>query len=217
MEENNNNNVNSNGEQAKSTPYLSKRGQYNPNLKQQAAQTYAAPNQQQPQQPSFNQVPPNQYQTYQGSAAPQPNFNQPNYTYPPMQPQAVKHSGLGIASFVIAIAAIIVSIISFVLLFAGVANLMTSSNLDVNSLSDPNAVNDMMLSGELSGDMASLIGGSLLMFLSMGIAFVGGILGLIAVFQKNRKKVFSILGLIFNALIFVGFIFMFLLGLATSM
>ncbi|MOA68230.1 hypothetical protein D3C78_1957530 [compost metagenome] len=49
---------------------------------------------------------------------------------------------------------------------------------------------------------------------AVGLAFLGLIFGLIAVFAKNKRKVFGIIGLILNGLIFVGAIGMFIIGLA---
>lgn len=216
MEDNKNNNSNTFGESAKSTPILSKRGQYNPNLNQDQASTQGETTSGGTYQTQSYQAVP-EFQSQQPSATHgynQPISGQPPYGQPPLS--KLKHSGVGIASFIIAILAIVSSILSLVLIISGVAGAITNSGIDLNTLSDPEAVNNLLLGDELSAGMTSLIIGSLLIFFSIGIAFVGTILGLISVFQKNRKKVFGILGLIFNALIFVGFIFFLLLGLVSG-
>lgn len=213
MEENKNHN-NQMGQSSKPAPILSKRGQYNPNLKQGNGNATLQSNAEM-QQPHTYQAPPqynNQASGIPGSTQP----TMPQYNQPPHTPAAMKHSGVGIASFVIAIVSIISAILSIVLVFTGVLNMVTDNNLDIDTFADPDAVNNMLLSGELGSGMSSLIFGSLLLFFSLGISFVGGILGLIAAFQKNRKKVFGILGLIFNGLVCVGFIFMLVLGLVGS-
>ena len=94
--------------------------------------------------------------------------------------QVTKHSGLGIASFVLAM---MIGLFEFVLIvFAGIMETMTPGGMDEESLAG--------LAGNLAG-------------VGLGIA------GLV---QRQRKKVFSTLGLIFNGGIIFGIIFLLILG-----
>ena len=54
----------------------------------------------------------------------------------------------------------------------------------------------------------------LCLFAGVGLALMGGTLGLIALVQPNRKKVFGILGLIFNAFVVLGVVGLIVIGLS---
>lgn len=113
-----------------------------------------------------------------------PNFPPPVSSQPlvpPPPPIAVKHSGLGIASFIMGILVIIGVCITF-----GVAG--GSANVSTMDTSY-----DSLMTG---------IG--LLACGTIAVALVGLVLGIIAVVQKNTKKVFGIIGLVLNALVFLG-------------
>ncbi|SDU32630.1 hypothetical protein [Halopseudomonas salegens] len=108
--------------------------------------------------------------------------------------QAEKHSGIGIASF---ITSIVSTLSLFILIIiAGVMEVSTPGGLDEDSLA------------------AAVIG--LLLFFFLGGALVAFGLGVGGLLQKERKKIFAILGTIFSAvaLIITGFILF--LGLALS-
>jgi hypothetical protein len=116
---------------------------------------------------------------------------------PPLERHALpeaKHSGLGIASFVLAI---VFGLILFVLIgMAGYQQMKNPKGMDENS------------------PMAMILG--LLMIGSLLMNFVGAGLGLAGVLQKNRKKIFAILGLIFNGFAVLGTVALFLLGTLAS-
>jgi len=107
-------------------------------------------------------------------------------------PAELKHSGVGIASFVLCM----ISGVSLFVLF-GVAGYMESQSPAGMSEDDPTT----MLLG------VALIAAAMAQFL----AFILGVVGL---FQANRKKIFAILGtifsllaiLIFGGLMVVGFV-----------
>jgi hypothetical protein len=102
-----------------------------------------------------------------------------------------KHSGLGIASF-------ITSIVSGILIFlliviAGAMEVSTPGGMDEKSAG------------------AMMVG---LFFVFLGASLVALGLGIAGLLQKDRKKIFAILGTIFSAVTIVGMIFIVMLGLA---
>lgn len=111
-----------------------------------------------------------------------------------------KHSGIGIASFVISIVAVLglIGCMVAVAAFAG------------NMIADPNALNPEEAMG---GDFAAIAAASLGMFVFVILAFVGAILGIVGLFQKDRAKLFAILGTVFNGLIVGVFAALFVIGI----
>jgi len=98
---------------------------------------------------------------------------------PPPPPAATRHSRLGIASFVLAIVAVSVMCVDFIIVAAmGGVN---PTNLTFNPI-------DTALS--CTAGLVAMVG------LGLGIA---------AVVQKNEKKVFGVLGLVFNGLYLLGY------------
>ena len=102
-----------------------------------------------------------------------------------------KHSGLGISSFIIGIATAILIFAEIVI--AGMMEASTVGGIDEES---PQAV---------------ILG--LALFATMGMCLVGAGLGIAALFQKNRKKVFAILGIIFSISPFAIAILLMIIGL----
>lgn len=126
----------------------------------------------------------------------------------PVQPEErgapLKHSGPGIASFVIGLLSILTMIISMVVMIAGLADYIDENgNLFVPDQE------------EFATD-PSVLGGILLFFLGMLLSVVGVVLGIVGCVIRNRKRVFAILGLVFSGLVAVGMIFTILLGLAAQ-
>jgi len=102
-----------------------------------------------------------------------------------------KHSGFGIASFVMAI---LVGIAEFILLIiAGVMESKTPGGLDED---DPATI----ILGSL------LIGGAVMSFVGIALAVAGFV-------QGGRSKIFPILGLALNGMIIVGVIGIIIIGL----
>ena len=116
------------------------------------------------------------------------------------EPQAIqatpepRHSGMGIASFVISVITGITTFLIFV--YAG-----------MKEMSLPGGVS------EHSG-VAMMIGFS--MILAWMLLFVGMILGAVALFEKNRKKVFAVLGLVFNLGMLVLSALLIVIGISMS-
>jgi hypothetical protein len=115
----------------------------------------------------------------------------------------VKHSGLGIASFILALVAIVLIIAN------DEAAQEKWAQIDPE---DQEAVMEML---QESG-FASLIVAGLTLIGAFGIAFIGLILGIIGVFSKNRRKVFSVTGLVLNSLMVVAPIILFFIGIAQA-
>jgi hypothetical protein len=105
--------------------------------------------------------------------------------------EELRHSGLGIASF-------ITSIIAALCLFAvfGVAGYL--------ELSTP---------GGMSEDSPVAISIGLLLFLFLGVAFIGLCLGIAGLIEKRRRRVLAGLGTLFSAFTLVSAIALVLLGL----
>jgi hypothetical protein len=105
-----------------------------------------------------------------------------------------RHSGLGIASFVVSI---IAALIVFVLVvMAGVMTVRSGGQMDEES---PEAV--------VIG--CSIFAGCMLYFIGIGLA-IGGL------FQRNRYKVFPVLGLVLNILFLLGVAGLMVIGLLAS-
>ena len=113
----------------------------------------------------------------------------------------LKHSGPGIASFVIGLLSILLAVVAYAVIFVGLAEYA-----DEGVLAMPGPE-------ELAGNM-SLVGGTLLFFFSLLLAVVGAVLGIVGCVIRNRRRVFAVLGLVFNALLIVGTIALFVISLA---
>ena len=105
-----------------------------------------------------------------------------------------KHSGLGIASFISSVIAGIFLFVIFVI--AGVMEASTPGGIDETS---PAAV---------------FIGLSMFGFLFVALVALG--LGIAGLVQKNRIKLFALLGTIFSACSLLGTVSLILFGMAIS-
>lgn len=103
----------------------------------------------------------------------------------------LKHSGLGIASF-------IVSIFSGGLMFITVviAGLIEASSPDGMDETSP---------------VAMMVGFAIFGF--VGISLIALVLGIVGLFQSDRKKIFALLGTIFSALTILGIAALILIGI----
>lgn len=116
-----------------------------------------------------------------------------------------KHSGLGISSFILALVSMLGLVIAFIVSVAAAAQFINVDPVDIQS--------SIMEGGE---ELSSFIGAGLLMLLAICISFIGLLLGIIGIFIKNRKKVFSIIGTALNGLIVIGTVLMMAIGASTS-
>ncbi len=112
----------------------------------------------------------------------------------PAAPAGLKHSWLGISSFVISI----IGGFAMLLLFgvAGYMEMSTPGGIDENSA------------------VTAVVG--LLLFALIGVHLVGTGLAIGSLTQKDRKKVFAVLGLVFNVLVIFGTVALMLIGNATE-
>lgn len=101
-----------------------------------------------------------------------------------------KHSTIGIISFIVAVVSIIGLIVSAV-----------SAGSAAASLAGDPALESALETGALPEGAGGVIAAAAFMFLFVLTALIGAVLGLVGLFQKNRLKLFSILGLVFNSLI----------------
>lgn len=104
--------------------------------------------------------------------------------------EAKKHSGFGITSFVIAIGTVLADFI--VILVAGIAG------------SQP---------GGMGEDSPIAVGVGLFIFLMLFVNLIGIALGAVGLFQANAKKVFPILGILFNLVVPAGMVALIIFGL----
>lgn len=119
-------------------------------------------------------------------------------------PHKKRHSGLGIASFIMAI----VSVLGLIGCFVAMAAMLG------DAITDPAMINpEQALPDNIGGIAAASLG----MFAFVIISFVGAILGIIALFQKDRAKLFAILGTVFNALISGFFVILLAMGAAIGL
>lgn len=112
------------------------------------------------------------------------------YSEPDEHPIA-KHSGFGIASFIITLAT--GAWVFVLIVIAGVLETTTPGGVDENS------------------PLVILLG--LAMFGGLFVDLMGITFGIIGLFQSDQKKLFAILGVIFGFLVIVGFLFVLLIGL----
>ena len=125
-----------------------------------------------------------------------------------------KQSGLGIASFILSLVSLLLLILSIVFAVSFTSDIIASDLI----LTDPNdtaAIQNYINNFDEEMLVPIMLAG-LFILGSIGIAFIGLILGIIAVFNKQRKKVFAIIGIVLNGILVFGAIFLFVIGLAFS-
>lgn len=140
----------------------------------------------------------------------------PYYGAPPVSEPGgkLKHGGLGIASFILAIISILAIVIGFIVIFSSILNM---SEADILMLQDPAYIESMILSAEtMPSFIVSVVVGGLLMIASALIAFIGFVLGCISLFIKQRRKVFGIIGTVLNGLLCFGGLIFFLLSFVST-
>jgi hypothetical protein len=130
---------------------------------------------------------------YQDPRGQRPYGQQPAYSTPPRQrdvgDQHLKHSGLGIASFIIALLSGI-----FDFLVVVVAGLLAAGDVPMDETSP-----------------AAIIVGLVIMA-AAGVTFIGLGLGIVGVALPNRNKLFAWLGLVFNAMVLLALVGLMCLG-----
>lgn len=118
-----------------------------------------------------------------------------------------KHSRMGIASFVIAIVSIVAIVVLFVV--AGFLTAQLSQGIDFQNASPQELQQDLQNSPGFIGLALAGIG----IFVSLLVSLVGFVLGVSGMIQNRRRKLFAVLGSVFNGLVLLAFVLLFLLGL----
>ena len=111
-----------------------------------------------------------------------------------MEPTETKHSGFGVASFIISILAGVLMFLVF--LIGTIMQLSTPGGMDKQSI------------------QAMLVGLSIIALLFIDIVAV--VLGIAGLFQKKRKKLFAILGIVFSSATVISMIALIIIGLLMS-
>lgn len=117
-----------------------------------------------------------------------------------------KHSGIGIASTIIGVLAIVLCIVSFVMIAADLPDL--NEFMTNETMTEEEAM-------ELTSEYPGLIGGVLLIFAAGFLMLIGGILGLIGLFNQHRRKLFAIIGIVLNGLPIVAIILLMAIAMTT--
>jgi hypothetical protein len=129
----------------------------------------------------------NNFENYDNYYQAQTQFQ--DASYPELQ-----HSGLGIGSFVIAL----------LCGFGEFAMVMAAGFLEATT------------PGGLDGTSPAAILLGLGLFGGLFLAFVGIVLGVAGLVMSNRKKVFALLGMVFNAMVILGVVGLMVIGMAMS-
>lgn len=131
-------------------------------------------------------------------------------------PGPLKHSGLGIASFVLAMISVVLVIVTIVAGSSFVSSVVDNPEfLQQWEQVNPEDQEAVMALVEESG-FVSIIVAVLAGIAACGIAFIGLILGIIGVFSRNRRKLFSVLGLVLNAIFVVAPIAFIMIGVIAN-
>lgn len=129
---------------------------------------------------------------------------------PPKEDGPMKQSGLGIASFILALVTVLLvvgSIISATMFVSGVAGDTQGFLNEIEKMEEQNTIPSEFVSIMIAG---------LCMIASIGIALIGLILGIVGAVQKNRRKVFAIIGIVLNGLIVLGAAGIVIIGLLSA-
>ena len=118
-----------------------------------------------------------------------------------------KHSRMGIASFVIAILSVVAIVALFVV--AGFLVAQLSQSVDFQNANPQELQRDLQNQPGFIGLALAGIG----IFVTLLVSLVGFALGVAGMIQGRRKKLFAILGTVFNGLVLLAFILLFLLCL----
>ena len=102
----------------------------------------------------------------------------------------LKHSRFGISAFVVSVTASVLMFLTFVV--AGTLEATTPGGLDENSAG------------------AIFVGLFMIAFFALEVVAIG--LGIAGLMQKDRKKVFSVLGIVFGSITILGTVFLIVLG-----
>lgn len=111
-----------------------------------------------------------------------------------LRPLEPPHTGLGIASFIIG-------------LFVGIGEMVVVGWTGYLATSKPGTITP-------EAPIAIILG--LVMLAGLAAAFLGAGLGVGGLFHKNRRRIFAVLGLVFNVMILAAFMGLMAIGLAVK-
>jgi hypothetical protein len=141
------------------------------------------------------------------TAAPASGYTGFSPVLEPDIPPRRKHSGLGIASFTL----FAVMAVAFVALLAAFfAQISDVINIDNPEEMDPELITEQLEDLPLLAVIGFMMIGTLIGNL------IGLVLGIIGLVQKQRKKLFAVLGTILNGLVIGVLLILFVLGLAMA-
>ncbi|NIK70000.1 MULTISPECIES: hypothetical protein [unclassified Paenibacillus] len=140
-----------------------------------------------------------------------PYASRPSTPFAPVRENGpAKQSGLGIASFILALVTL--------LLVVGcvISATVFVSNVTGDAQGFLNEVENMESEGTLPSDLVPIMIAGLCIIASIGVAIIGLILGIVGAVQKNRRKVFAIIGIVLNGLIVLGTAGLVIIGLVSA-
>lgn len=130
-----------------------------------------------------------------------------------MERPPLKHSGIGIAAFVLSLIALLMIVIGVVVAATSVGNLGSDDSLRQEMERITSSYGEgqeaeigaaLMESEAFGSAIAVFMIAGILLLGSLAIAFIGLILGIVGVASRERRKTFGIIGLVINALILLG-------------
>lgn len=126
--------------------------------------------------------------------------------------QRMKQSGLGIASFIISIVSVVFLIVGFIFAFVLAAQITSEigSGIPITDANTQALIESMM---EDSNSMVQIMLMIACLFGSVGVAFVGLILGIIGACSNKRRKTFAVIGIVLNGLVVLGTVGLFIIGI----
>ncbi|SFE21120.1 hypothetical protein SAMN05216378_2731 [Paenibacillus catalpae] len=140
-----------------------------------------------------------------------PYASRPSNPFSPIKEDGpMKQSGLGIASFILALVTVLLvvgAIISASVFVSGVAGDAQGFLNEIEGIEGENS---------LPSEFVSIMIAGLCIIASIGVALIGLILGIVGAVQKNRRKVFAIIGIVLNGLIVLGTAGLVIIGLVSA-
>ncbi|OAB43827.1 hypothetical protein [Paenibacillus antarcticus] len=133
------------------------------------------------------------------SNEPQHTVEEGSFFNPLPAPIILKHSGPGIASFILCM----ISLLGYIASVALIGSLMT-----------PYLNEELTAPTEEMVEKLGVAGSIVILFLLMNL--IGVILGIVGVSLKKRKKIFAILGLIMNAAILLSLAIFFVIAVVNA-
>jgi hypothetical protein len=128
-------------------------------------------------------------------------------------PPRLKHSGIGIAAFVLSLIALLMIVIGIVIATVSVGNIGSDDSLlqEIEQITgsygegqEAEMGAELMESEAFGSAIAVFMIAGILLLGSLAVAFIGLILGIVGVASRERRKTFGIIGLVINALILLG-------------